>query len=162
MKGGEQQMRRREKSRGVAVLELAISLVFLVPLLMVMLDFGYYFYIGVNAEEAARAGVRQAVLFPGAVNCAAGGPAIIAGQRSATGIGNLCNGGAASCYMNEPPLNMGTPPNTNVTVTCLTAPVDPTWQVQVQVDFLPMIGFLKAVMRPGSGGKVRYTATITN
>src|SRR5204862_6937759 len=53
---------RRQRSRGVAALELALSLTFLVPLLMGMLDFGYYFYIGTNAEEAARAGVREAVL----------------------------------------------------------------------------------------------------
>ena len=52
---------RRPRSRGVAALELALSLTFLVPLLMGMLDFGYYFYIGTNAEEAARASARALV-----------------------------------------------------------------------------------------------------
>ena len=45
----------------MAALELALSLTFLVPLMMGMLDFGYYFYIGTNAEEAARASVRALV-----------------------------------------------------------------------------------------------------
>ena len=60
---------RRPRSRGVAALELALSLTFLVPLLMGTLDFGYYFYIGTNAEEAARAGVREAVLASGGALC---------------------------------------------------------------------------------------------
>ena len=45
----------------MAALELALSLTFLVPLLMAVLDFGYYFYIGTNAEDAARAGARALV-----------------------------------------------------------------------------------------------------
>ena len=61
---------RRPKSSGVAALELALSLVFLVPLVTGMLQFGYYFYIASYAEEAARAGVREAVLRGG--NCAGG------------------------------------------------------------------------------------------
>ena len=79
---------RRQRSRGVAALELALSLTFLVPLLMGMLDFGYYFYIGTNAEEAARAGVREAVLASGGATCAPTGRAVkAAGELPATGTG---------------------------------------------------------------------------
>jgi hypothetical protein len=45
--------------RGSPRSELALSLSFLVPLMLAALDFGYYFYVGANAEEAARQGVQQ-------------------------------------------------------------------------------------------------------
>src|SRR4029453_12210384 len=63
---------RREKSRGVALVELALSLIFLVPLMLGMLDFGYYFYVASNVEDAARAGVREAAMSGGAP-CSGGG-----------------------------------------------------------------------------------------
>ena len=163
---------RRPKSSGVAALELALSLVFLVPLLMGMLQFGYYFYIASHAEEAARAGVREAVMKGG--NCA-GGALIKAEGQSPPGIGtgNACitsGGGAAACYMNEPPLSMGGPGNTNVTLDCLTpaspwpdtAPIDPTWRITVRVDFQAALGAFKSLLPAGTGGKVRYTATVTS
>jgi hypothetical protein len=160
----------RQRSRGVAALELALSLTFLVPLLMGTLDFGYYFYIGTNAEEAARAGVRAAVRAGG--NCALTGAVTKAlGETPAVGSGAAgCIGGAAYCYMNEPPLSMGgAGGNTTVTLTCLTpttvppAPVDPTWRITVQVDFWPATTFCKWMM-PASltAGKVKYTASLTS
>ena len=79
----------------MAALELALSLVFLVPLLMGMLQFGYYFYVASNAEEAARAGVREAVMKGG--NCADGALIIAEGQAPpGAGTGNACiqNGAA--------------------------------------------------------------------
>ena len=100
---------RRQRSRGVAALELALSLTFLVPLLMGTLDFGYYFYIGTNAEEAARAGVREAVLASGGAACGAPASSVKTNgeARHRSGTGTACSGGAAYCYMNEPPLSMG-------------------------------------------------------
>ena len=154
----------RDRSRGVAALELALSLTFLVPLLMGMLDFGYYFYIGTNAEEAARASVR-ALVSAGSSKCGtAGANAAIAAQTTTAtgGSGAACVGGAAYCYMNEPPLFMGAAAGpTTVTVTCLSPSptTDPTWQVSVQVDFQPSLGFFKNLMKAGAGGTVRYTAT---
>jgi len=159
---------RRQRSRGVAALELALSLTFLVPLLMGTLDFGYYFYIGTNAEEAARAGVREAVLASAGAACVSGAStaAKVQGERLATGggTGTACNGGAAACYMNEPPLSMGANGgNTTVTLTCVTAPVDPTWTISVQVDFWPATTFCKWLMpASATAGKVKYTATLTS
>jgi Flp pilus assembly protein TadG len=159
---------RRQRSRGVAALELALSLTFLVPLLMGTLDFGYYFYISTNAQEAARAGVREAVRLSAGAACgtAIANAAQTSAQRLVTGpgTGTLCNGGAAACYMNEPPLLMGaTGGNTTVALTCLVAPVNPTWTITVQVDFWPATTFCKWMM-PASltPGKVKYTATLTS
>ena len=157
---------RRQRSRGVAALELALSLTFLVPLLMGTLDFGYYFYIGANAEEAARAGVREAVRASSGAACLATGAAIkAAGETPATGLpGTGCIGGAAYCYMNDPPLNMGgVGGNTTVLLTCLAAPVNPTWTISVQVDFWPATTFCKWMMPASStAGKVKYTATLAS
>ena len=157
---------RRQRSRGVAALEFALSLTFLVPLLMGTLDFGYYFYIGTNAEEAARAGVRAAVRASGGAACALTGAAIkAAGETPAVGTGAAgCIGGAAYCYMNEPPLSMGgAGGNTTVQLLCLTAPVNPTWTITVQVDFWPATTFCKWMMpASATAGKVRYIATLTS
>jgi hypothetical protein len=160
---------QRPRSRGVAALELALSLAFLIPLLMGMLDFGYYFYVGTNAEEAARAGVRALVNATSALCGTAGANVAKANeqQKATGGPGAACNGGAAYCYMNEPPLNMGGAAGpTTVTVTCLDGTsvppeaVNPTWRVSVQVDFVPAIGFFKNLMPAGgTSTTVRYTAT---
>ena len=54
---------RRQRSRGVAALEFALSLTFLVPLLMGTLDFGYYFYVaqcpGGGARRRPRSGAGE-------------------------------------------------------------------------------------------------------
>ncbi len=154
----------------MAALELALSLVFLVPLVMGMLDFGYYFYIGTNAEEAARAGVRQALLSGAGALCGSVASNNVIGQQTtrAAGAGPACNGGAAYCYMNEPPLNMGgalgPAGGTTVTLTCPSPPevVNPTYRIVVQVDFVPALGFFKNLMRAGATSDlVRYNATLT-
>lgn len=163
----------RDRSRGVAALELALSLTFLVPLMLGMLDFGYYFWIGTNAEEAARAGVREAVTASGGSGCgtAPSNTAKTNGEAAvSSGTGTGCVGGAASCYMNEAPLNMGTTTNTRVTLTCLNgttvpiAPVDPTWRISVEVNFWPATTFFKWMMPQSTvtTGMVRYTATVTS
>jgi Flp pilus assembly protein TadG len=157
----------------VALVELALSLIFLVPLLVGMLDFGYYFYVGSNAEEAARAGVREAVRQQGTVSCTVVATTVAttnAVQMQATNSTSACNatGGDAACYMNQPPLRLGGLSNTTVTATCNPGgPVDPTWTVQVQVDFTLAHGFFRTMFRPstnpacGLGKCVRYIATAT-
>ena len=132
---------RRQRSRGVAALELALSLTFLVPLLMGTLDFGYYFYVGTNAEEAARAGVREAVLASGGANC--GSPLRIPRRRTDRGSsparyrhglqrrrGGLLHERATAQHGQH----AGGPSNshTTVTLTCSTAPVDPTWTIHAR------------------------------
>ena len=81
----QRQRATRERSKGVAVLELTLSLVFLVPLMMATLDFGYYFYVGANAQEAARQGVLQAV---GIAGGCPGLPAVETNCNAA--VANIC------------------------------------------------------------------------
>jgi len=156
-------IRARERSRGVAVLEFTLSIVFLVPLMMAALDFGYYFYVAATAEEAARQGVQQAIrLGPCTVpiNCGAAGATLTA---PASGSGAACVGGDAACYMNGPPLSMGTAVYTNVSCSCTPAPPYDTYSIVVQVDFAPAVGVFRALM-PAAGmapNKVRYIARLT-
>jgi hypothetical protein len=163
----EQQRQRpkRERSRGVAALELALSLVFLMPLLLSVLDYGYYFYVGSNAEDAARAGVRQAVRMSAGAACGVNGALVkAAGETTAVGSGPTCTGGSAYCYMNEPPLSMGGATGyTTVTLTCLPGPPNPTWRINVTVDFPPAIGFVAPWM-PASPttGRVRYRTMLVS
>jgi hypothetical protein len=164
---------KRERSKGVAVLELTLSLVFLIPLLLATLDFGYYFYIGATVEEAARQGVQQAVALGGP--CPAAGPMPCPGavrqvvENLATSSGTTCAGAAApanpppavACYLNGPPLNLGSS-STNLTVTCECSqlPFNPTYIVTVRVDFPPALGYFRYLMPNGSGTNVRYRTTL--
>jgi Flp pilus assembly protein TadG len=155
----------RDRSRGVAAIELALSMTFLVPLLLVVMDFGYYFYIGAVAEDAARVGARAAVRQSNGGTCVLTNAAVQVAQtaRATGGPGTACVGGAAYCMMNEPPLLMGAAAGpTTVTLTCAGAPVNPTWSITVQVDFRPAVGFFTAWMPSGGVGKVRYTARLTS
>lgn len=187
---GRRPLPRRAKSRGVALVELALSLIFLVPLMLGMLDFGYYFYVASNVEEAARAGVRQAAR-AGAGPCNAGGypipdPRATAVELAATGTGAGCNGatgGDAACYMNQAPLMLGGASSITVTAECFTpgtplaaptpalaiAPVkDPTWRVTVQVDFPLPHPFLYPLLKHSTRGPmgnntwVYYIASATS
>ena len=165
----QRQHPKRERSRGVVAIELALSLVFLAPLLLSTLDFGYYFYIGSNAEDAARAGVRQAVRIGGGAACGSA-PALLAdttGETPAASPGGVgCINGSAYCYMNEPPLSMGGPGGyTTVTLSCAMVAGTPTWTINVTVDFPPAIGFFAPLMpRPPLPvtDKVRYRTTLVS
>jgi Flp pilus assembly protein TadG len=132
---------KRAQQRGAAAIEFALSLVLLIPLIFGVLDYGYYFCVAVSTVEATRVAARQ-----------------IAGQNVGSAVG-ACSSAAATAaiavvttpatsagvaYMNQ--VGMGQGPNTTVTATCVTTPVTPTWAVKVQVDFRPLVGFLRAGM----------------
>src|SRR5438045_4879188 len=51
---------RRQRSRGAAVIELTLFLPLLMLLVFGMIDYGYYFYVSITANEAARMGARTA------------------------------------------------------------------------------------------------------
>jgi len=158
---------KRDRSRGTAALELALSLVFLMPLMLSVLDYGYYFYVGSNAEDAARVGVRQAVKAAGGAACGsvAALAAEAAGEQTAVGPGPACtSGGAAYCYMNTPPLSMGGVGGyTTVALTCATVAGISQWTINVTIDFPPAIGFVAPWM-PASptAGRVRYKTTLVS
>ena len=161
----------RARSKGVAAIELALSMAYLVPLLLAALDFGYYFYVGACVEEAARQGVLQAVRKTGAAAC--GSAAAITAYTTvhdtyATTTGTACLGAdnvsATYCYMNEPPLGMGTATGPTVisNLNCDNNPVNNSWHITVDVSFKLTVGFYRALLPAGStAGTVRYRASMT-
>jgi Flp pilus assembly protein TadG len=141
---------KRAQQRGAAAIEFALSLVLLIPLIFGILDYGYYFYVAVTTVEATRVAARQiAGLAVG--NC---------GSAAATATAALVAlpTGAGTVYMNQ----IGQAGNTTVTATCGTLPADPTWNVKVQVDFRPVIGFLRAGMHPSikTAGYVEFSQSL--
>jgi Flp pilus assembly protein TadG len=140
----------RSRERGAAAIEFALSLVLLVPLIFGILDYGYYFYVAVSTVEATRVAARQ-ISLQTVGSC--GTPAAIA---AATPAALATSAGVV--YMNQ----IGQGSNTTVTATCVTTPVNPTWNVKVQVDFRPIVGFLRAGMHPSTvtSGYVEFSQTL--
>jgi len=171
--------RSRDRSKGVAVIELALSMLFLIPLLCAAVDFGYYFYVGSNVEEAARQGALQGARMRASLGANCNGvielPAEAVIQNvHPVGSGVSClNAGvvatpdvvsAVYCYMNEPPLSMGptSGPTSVTTISCDANPVANSWHIQVDVSFPLLLGFYRPLFPAGaSAGTVRYRATAT-
>lgn len=121
-------------------------------ILMGMFDYGKHLYINVMAVEAVRQGAR-ALAKTAVTNCASAAPvaAAKAAAESSTGI--------TAAYMNQTTFGSGTV--VTVTATCLTAPIDPTWQLTLTVDYPPFLGFLTAKnLLPKTGTKARVTSTL--
>jgi Flp pilus assembly protein TadG len=143
---------KRSKQRGAVAVEFALSLFFLVPLLLGTLDYGYYFWVGVNAVEAARLGAREAGRL-GSTNAVA---ACGSGPNWTTLVRPTVEGttGAAKVQMQQ----AGVQAYTTVTLNCLTAPTNPSWQLVLEVNFPPAVGFLNPWMPASTStpGYVRY------
>jgi hypothetical protein len=145
---------RRNRQRGAVAVEFALCTFLLVPLLLGTLDYGYYFWVGLNAAEAARAGARQAsrLRTTSAVTaCGAGPDWHILIEPTVEGPGPL---GAAKAQMQQ----AGMQTYTTVTLECRTWPSNPVWEVVVEVNFPPAVGFLNTWMPASTQttGYVRY------
>jgi Flp pilus assembly protein TadG len=130
----------RSRQRGVAALEFALLLPILIMLSLCTLDYGYYFWVGINATEAARAASMTASSQAATKNAGAGitlctdltVPSVVTAAQT-----------AATDYMKN---NMNTTMQgyTTATVTCTTqAPVvGIVWKTVVNVDFPPPSGVM--------------------
>jgi|HubBroStandDraft_6_1064221.scaffolds.fasta_scaffold365004_2 Flp pilus assembly protein TadG len=149
--------RERARQRGAAAIEFALSLVLLIPLIFGILDYGYYFYVAVSTVEATRVAARQ--IAAQSIGSAAGACTSAAATSAITLVTTPATS-AAVVYMNQAGMWQG--PNTTVTVTCGTAPVTPTWNVKVQVDFRPLVGFLRAGMHRSikTAGYVEFSQSL--
>jgi Flp pilus assembly protein TadG len=141
---------RRDAQRGAAAVELAIASLFLIPLLMGMTQFGYYFYIAMNVLEAQHRGLVAASR-TGVGTCAAPAATISAAQTAASN--------AVDAYFTANN-NLGSILTlSGKTPTCGNSPVNPTWSMTLIADFRPPWGKVmvwdKASPTPGY---LRYTA----
>jgi Flp pilus assembly protein TadG len=142
----------RERQRGVATIELALSLVVvLVPLVLGIMDYGYYFFVSSTAAEATRVAAR-ATANTTATNCTTTAAGIAAGTTAATN------------YMSS--IGLGGSSNLFVTITCGTTTTMPAqtpfWTVTVEVNFPPAIGFIKSLMKQSTrtSGWLVYSETV--
>jgi Flp pilus assembly protein TadG len=125
---------RRQRSRGAAVIEMTLFLPLLMLLVFGMIDYGYYFYVSMTANEAARLALRTA---SSTTTGACGGASTAAATVAKTALKD---------YMTT--IGMGAPANLTSTVECVVdATLIPLWHVKVQVDFPPAVGFIKSIMR---------------
>jgi Flp pilus assembly protein TadG len=131
---------------------MALSLiVVLLPLVLGMMDYGYYFFVSSTAAEAARVAAR-ATSITTATNCTTTSAGIAAGRTAATN------------YMNT--IGLGGSSNLTVNISCgavpSVPPLSPFWTVTVQVDFPPAIGFIKSLMKQSTRttGWVAFSQTV--
>lgn len=151
-------MSKRLRERGVAAIEFALSLVFLVPLMLGMADYGYYFYIAVNVVEAEQAGaIASSRVVIG--NCTAGGNAALLASAKTAGSN------AIATYMTTAGLPSTKVTLLNTTPTCLTplsvppSPPPLSWQFTITADFRPAIGWVAPWMKASpTAGYARYNA----
>lgn len=145
---------KRSRQRGVAAIEFALCLFFLVPLTLAVLDYGYYFYIALNIVEAQQAGITAATR-TAVVDCtlAANNPAkaaaVAAAQLAETAY--LTNAGLSSTVT----LVSGT---TAPVCRCAAAATKTCWELALAADFKPLIGRVAPWMKSVTAGKARYTA----
>ena len=125
---------KRQGQRGAAALEFALSMLILTPILIGICEYAYYFYIGINAVEAERAGLLAATR------------TVVSNACTATPVGTAQTAAAAAvtAYFHQNSLDtVVTVMNSSSTPTCstnsTTAPA-PWWSMDLAVDYHPFFG----------------------
>jgi Flp pilus assembly protein TadG len=121
--------------------EFAITLPLFLVMLMGMLEYGYYFYVAVSANNAAREGARQCTLV-------------------SLGACGACNPSNAVGYMS----NLGLGAKTTATATCDNNNGDIAYTVKVRVDFPTLTRYpivLAAMPQSAtSGNSIAYATAV--
>jgi Flp pilus assembly protein TadG len=126
---------------GISATEFALVLPWLVLLTLGMIDYGWYFFVELNASTAAREGARAATTYAGpcAPEASAAAQAAVTSRMAVIGYDG----------------------NTTTTVACSGPPAtDPEFAVSVVVLFPQLTGY-SFIPLPRSGGNVRATAQVT-
>ena len=122
------------------MIEFALTLPLLVPLMLFMIEYGHYYWVTLNAVEAAKLGLASAVTQQNstthAANCADTAKVTLVTQKG--------HDDAVTYFTtNSPSLASASTP----TVTCVSGTINgatvtnPSWRIIVQMDFRPLIGF---------------------
>jgi Flp pilus assembly protein TadG len=152
---------KRGKERGAVAVEFALSLFLLIPLLLATLDYGYYFWVGLHAAEAANAGARAGAEIIRSTTCA-----------NLAKVGNLASpvsttpqnaAFAAKAAIDAEMAKTGLATTTwqtspgGITQSCQTVSLAPAWSVSVRVDFAPPIRYMLSFMPQSStAGYTRF------
>jgi Flp pilus assembly protein TadG len=132
---------KRQRSRGSALIEFAVTLPLFLLVLIGMLEYGYYFYVAVTASNAAREGARQCTTV-------------------ALGACGACTPSDAVTYMNK--IKLG--PETTATATCTNSGGNIMYTAHVTVNFPTLTGYsvLLAAMPHSStnGNTIAYGTAV--
>jgi Flp pilus assembly protein TadG len=141
--------RRRDGRRGAAALELALSMFVLTPMLLGIIEYGYYFYIGINVVEAERAGLIAASHRTGVgATCATTTQAVNDATGAVSGYFGLNSLGSIVTVMSS-----------SDHPSCATGTSWPTWSMSLIVDYRPLFGFtMPWEKRSPVTGYLRYRA----
>jgi Flp pilus assembly protein TadG len=148
----------RNGQRGAVAVEFALSLFLLIPLLFGMLNYGYYFWVGLNATEGAQMAARSG-LMNGSTPLSAC-PTAFTTPSLATQQG-LALSAAQNYVANKTGL-----PTSYVTLVssvsgnnaCSASPFG--WKMAIQVDFPPIAPFTLPFMPASSiSGRTKFTTT---
>jgi len=146
----------RSRELGVAAIEFALLMPFIAVIVLALVDYGYYFYIGINATEAARTAAVQASATAATMNAGAGpsgcGDTNIALVTAAAAVPAQ----AGKNYMTTQ-VNATIGGNTTATVACATTTsgAQTAFSIQVQVVFAPPSGTVHFGL-PRSGSNLVY------
>lgn len=145
---------KRNRQRGAAALEFALSTLILIPLMMGMIDFGYYFYMAVNVIEAQHAGLVAAQR-TGVTDCSSSASAAqVALKATAQTNASL----AVTNYLSANNLTTVLILSGNMP-SCSNNPLNPTWTMTLVADFRPVLGRVMSWDKASpTSGYVRYTA----
>ena len=146
---------KRSRQRGTAVVEFALCLFILVPLMLGMIDYAYYFYVGMNVVEAQHEGLLAAgrtVVSDCTVgaNAAAKAAAITAAEAAETAY--MTSAGLTNVTLVTSTWAPACPCSAAVTNTC--------WDLNLSADFTPIVGWVGWWMKksPSTPTQVRFTA----
>jgi Flp pilus assembly protein TadG len=128
---------RRRGQRGATLIEFAIVLPLFLTLVLGLLDYGYFFYVGVTAAGAAREGARQCTLV-------------------SLGACGDCNPSASVDYMEK----VGMGDYTSASSSCATSAGTIMYSVDVSVDYPALTSYMTSLgLLPGSGTDGHALAT---
>ena len=151
----------RSRELGVAAIEFALLLPFIAVIVLALVDYGYYFYIGVNATEAARTAAVQASATAAAMN-GGNGPTSCGDMNISlvTGAAPALPAQTGKNYMTTQ-VNATIGGNTTVTVACAptTTGLQTAFSIKVQVLFAPPSGTVHFGL-PRSGSNLVYTTPL--
>ena len=150
----------RSRELGVAAIEFALLMPFIAVIVLALVDYGYYFYIGVNATEAARTAAVQAGATAAPMNAGAGVTDCLDPLIATVKGASAAPAKAGVDYMKNN-VNAAIGADTTVTVSCVSMgagnPV--AFGVVVQVLFPPPSGAVHFGL-PRTGSNLRYTTPI--
>ncbi|HLK93989.1 MAG TPA: TadE family protein [Polyangia bacterium] len=144
----------RSRQRGAAVVEFALCLFILVPMVLAMVDWAYYFYISINIVNAQREGLVAASQVTVTdctlvANAAAKASAITAATT------------AEAAYLTNAGITGVTLVNSSPACPCAAAVSNTCWDMSLAADFTPILGWVapwmkKSPLNPTT--QARYTA----